>query len=371
MPVKQVSTDISWSAIWQGILTGLTIAILFALMPLLRIRKVSPLRSLRSSYDKDINERDPWRWLVYFLIAAFVIGFTIWQVGADWETLYFPLAIAVGLAILAGTAALLKWAVKKFFPVQWSYVWRQGIANLYRPNNQTLLLLVSVGLGTALISNMFFVRELLLQQVEKTTSGNQPNILLFDIQQAQVPQVKAVMDSFDMPLMRHVPITRLELATLNADSVAQLVQDSTDELETDYLTQDYQVTYRDTLLDTEKIVSGKWHTKQPKDGKIYVSVQEGVADKLQLEIGDSISFFENNRNIRVVIGSIREHKEEMLQPNFSFVFPEGTLDSFPQMNIMLTQADSVRQSVSFQQAFDLESSKRDRSRFWAGVENFR
>ena len=350
LPVKQVSTDISWSAIGQGILTGLTIAILFALLPLLRIRKVSPLRSLRASYDKDINERDPWRWLVYFLIAAFIVGFTMWQVGVAWETLYFPLAIGVGLAMLAGMAALLKWAVKKFFPVQWSYVWRQGIANLYRPNNQTLLLLVSVGLGTGLISNMFFVRELLLQQVEKTTNGNQPNILLFDIQQAQVAEVKAVMDSFDMPLMRYVPITTLELATINADSVARLAQDGTDALETNSLLQDYQVTYRDTLMENEKIISGKWHTKQPKDGNIYVSVQEQLAEELQLEVGDSIGFFGNDRDIRTVVGSIREHKEEALQPNFSFVFPEGALDSFPQMNIMLTQADSVQQSVNFQQA---------------------
>jgi putative ABC transport system permease protein len=308
------------------------------------------LRSLRASYDKDINERDPWRWLVYLLIASFVIGFTLLEVGTNWETLFFPLSIGVGLLMLTGTAALLKWAVKKFFPVRWSYVWRQGIANLYRPSNQTLLLLVSVGLGTALISNLFFVRELLLQQVEKTTSGNQPNILLFDVQQAQVQDVKSTIDSFNMPLMRHISIANLKLVTLNNDSISTLVQDSTDEIETDYLVREYQVSYRDTLLEKEKIISGKWHYKKPKDGKIYVSLQEETAERLNLKVGDSLEFVGNDKRLNAYVGSIRTHKEEIFNPNFQFIFPTGTLDSFPQLNIMLTQADSVQQSVRFQQA---------------------
>jgi len=192
LPIENVSTDISWLSMLKGILTGMGIAILFALLPLLSIRKISPLRTLRVSFEENGNKRDPLRWLVYLLIAAFIAGFTLFQTGDITVAIAFTLGVGAAFLLLAGMALLLMWFVRKFFPRNWSYVWRQSIANLYRPNNQTLILMVSIGLGTALISMLFFTQELLLSQVQMSSTGDQPNMILFDIQPSQKEELTAM-----------------------------------------------------------------------------------------------------------------------------------------------------------------------------------
>ncbi|MEM9991733.1 MAG: ABC transporter permease, partial [Bacteroidota bacterium] len=218
LPLQNVSTNISWYAIVQGILTGLGIALLFALLPLLDIRKISPLRSLRASFSKDVTGTDPLRWVVYVLILLFVVGFTMTQVGFNMQALFFPLGMAVSLLALTGVAFLLMEMVRRFFPRTWSYTWRQSIANLYRPNNQTLILMIAIGLGTALISTMFFAREMLLQQVELSSGESRPNMLLFDIQSSQLEGVNKLALQNDLAVLEQVRIVTIGTCSSTAKS---------------------------------------------------------------------------------------------------------------------------------------------------------
>ena len=77
----------------------------------------------------------------------------------------FAGVLGLAIAIFAGMAKLLIVLVRKFFPHDWSFAVRQGLANLYRPNNRTLLLTVSLGLGTFLLLNLYLSREVLLVAV--------------------------------------------------------------------------------------------------------------------------------------------------------------------------------------------------------------
>jgi putative ABC transport system permease protein len=93
----------------------------------------------------------------------------------DWlEALYFIGGIGVAFIVLWGIASLLTTLLRRFFPKKWSYPVRQGIANLFRPENQTVLLVVTIGLGTMLLSTPFLIQSLILKQVEFSGSGNQP-----------------------------------------------------------------------------------------------------------------------------------------------------------------------------------------------------
>ncbi len=101
LPVE-VSVALSWPAIGQGIITGLLIALLFASLPLLLIRKVSPLRTLRASLEADVSGRDPLRWVIFGLIALFVFGFAYWQT-RDWKLAGgFTVGMAVSFLVLMG-----------------------------------------------------------------------------------------------------------------------------------------------------------------------------------------------------------------------------------------------------------------------------
>ena len=349
LPLENVSTDISLTAVIQGIITGLAVAVLFALIPLLGIRKISPLKTLRASFESDAATKDPLRWLVIALIAVFIGGFTWFQTGRMVTVAGFIAVVAISFLLLAGVARLVMWAVRRFFPVRWSYVWRQSIANLYRPNNQTLILMVSIGLGTALISTLFFTQDLLLGQVEFTGRGEQPNMILYDIQSDQKEKVLQLTEEYNLPLIQNVPVVTMRLEAIDGITKMQNLQDTTESRKSRWAyNREYRVTYRDSLTDTEEVIEGNWHDGQPDNDTIYISIAENIADNLKAGIGSKLVFNVQGALIETVISSIRKIEFGRLQTNFFVVFPEGILENAPQFHVVVTRTPDEAISGNFQ-----------------------
>lgn len=350
LPIENVSTDISWFSMAKGIFTGMGIAILFALLPLLSIRKTSPLRTLRVSFEENEGKRDPLRWLVYGLIAAFIAGFTLWQTGDIKVAIAFTVGVGLAFLLLAGVALLLMWFVRKFFPRGWNYIWRQSIANLYRPNNQTLILMVSIGLGTALISMLFFTQELLLSQVQMSSTGDQPNMILFDIQPSQKDELTSLTEKFDLPIIQQVPIVTMRLNAIDSIDKTSRMQDTTSDVRRWVYDREYRVTYRDTLIDTEEIIKGEWQGKKYDGGTIYVSLAESIAEDMKADVGTKLVFNVQGVPVETEVGSIRKINWNRVQTNFFIVFPTGILESAPQFNVLITRVPSPEQSARYQQS---------------------
>src|SRR5207302_9161500 len=116
-----------------------------------------------------------------------------------WRGVIFAAVLGLAILIFAGVAKLLIVLVRKFFPHNWSFVLRQGLANLYRPHNRTLLLTISLGLGTFLLLNLYLTREVLLAQFKSVGAKDQPNIFLFDIQADQTSGVAEIVHSLGLP----------------------------------------------------------------------------------------------------------------------------------------------------------------------------
>jgi putative ABC transport system permease protein len=348
LPVK-IATQISWSAILQGLTLGIIISVLFALLPLLSIRKISPLNALRVSFDPVKFQRDAIRWLVYALIILFVYGFTFMQMKNWKQALQFTIYIALALFVLAGIARLLMWTVRRFFPSAWNYLWRQGLANLYRPNNQTTILITSIGLGTALINTLFFVQSILLDRVTFSRGTNQPNIVLFDIQSSQAQGISNIAKAYNLPAGEIVPIVNMRLEDVNGITAAQQRKDSTIKLQRWIFTREYRVTYRDSLTASEKITEGKW--KGVADSAVLpaISLEQNFAKRNGIKIGDTMTFNVQGAIMPTIVGSFREVNWGRIQTNFLVVFPKGVIDDAPQFKVLLTKVPSQHVSARFQE----------------------
>ncbi len=347
LPVD-VSLQLSWKAIAQGIGTGLGIAVLFALLPLLVIRRISPLRTLRTSYEDDVSGRDPLRWLVYGLVLLFIAGFSYWQTRDPWLAGGFTGGLVLAFGVLTGLGYLLMFLVRRFFPVSWSYVWRQSLANLYRPQNQTLILVISIGLGTFLISTMYLTQNLLIRQVALTGSGNQPNMVLFDIQTEQKAGVRQLVDRYKLPVLQDVPVVTMRLAEINGRTVEALQKDTTDKLPDWALTREYRVTYRDSLIGSEKLLQGRLQALRSPADTARISLDEGYLKNLKLKIGDRLTFNVQGALVPTIVGSTREIEWNRVQTNFLVVFPSGVLEQAPQFHVIMTKVASGNQSADLQ-----------------------
>jgi putative ABC transport system permease protein len=345
-----MSTDISWLAIGQGVFLGIIISILFALLPLISIRNISPLNTLRISYE-DINlMRDPLRWLVYMLILAFVITFTFFQLNSWSASIFFTIGISVAFAILTFTAWLLMKLMRLAIKSSWSYLWRQGFANLYRPNNQTIILIVSIGLSTAFICTLFFIQGILISQVKLSSSKSQSNMILFDIQATQKKAVADLTRAQGLPVQQQVPIITIHLEKINGKTEADVKKDKRSRISPRAFTNEYRTTYRDTLTASEKILTGAWIGKAEPGKEIPISVEEHFAQRNHVGVGDHLVFNVQGVPMLTVIASIRQVNWNRIQTNFQIVFPKGVLEDAPQFQVLLTHVPSPQVSAKFQQA---------------------
>ena len=348
LPIS-ISTDMSWMAIAQGILLGVIISILFALLPLIAIRNISPLNTLRISYENLNLLRDPLRWLVYLLIVLFIMTFTYLQLGSWLASVFFTIGIFIAFLILTLIAKLLIYLVRIFIKSTWSYLWRQGFANLYRPNNQTIILIVSIGLSTAFICTLFFIQSMLVKQVALSASTNQANMILFDIQNNQEKGVANIARAHHLPVIQQVPVATIRLEKINGKTEADVRKDTSLKFSKFVFANEYRVTYRDTLTATEKLTDGDWIGHAPKKGETPISVEERWAKRNHLKIGDHLTFNVQGMQVATKIGSIRVVNWNKMQTNFLVVFPKGVLDDAPQFHVLLTHVPTKAASANFQQ----------------------
>jgi len=367
-----VSTNISWMAIGQGVLLGVIISVLFALLPLIAIRNISPLNTLRMSYENINLLRDPLRWLVYALIVGFILVFTWFQTSNWFGAILFTIGILLAFLILTLIAMGLMFMAKLILRNSWSYLWRQGFANLYRPNNQTVTLIVSIGLSTTFICTLFFMQSMLIRQFKITQVANSANMLLFDIQPVQKKPLNALTAQNHLPIIQQLPIVSMHVVSINGKTEAEAKAEFTKDTASRNKRQpsgnrrngrdnggfgmriyrnEFRVTYRDTLSPNEKIIEGKWIAKADKSAAdVPVSAEEGFSKRLHLKIGDHIVFNIMGASMNAVIASVRSIGYNKFQTNFEWVFPAGVLEDAPQFYAMTTHVPSQKVSVKYQQA---------------------
>ena len=346
-----VNLTISWLPIALGLFTGTGVALVFALLPLLALRKISPLHALRT-VERSLTSMLPTstKSVIYAIIVLTVIGYAS-LLTASWKAgLLFTLGITVAFGLLLGVAQLLIKLIKRFFPSHWTYVWRQGLANLYRPHNQTATLMLSLGLGMLLVSTLYFSQDMLMKQLEFATQKDAPNLIFFDIQPDQNEGINNIIRSKDLPVLQNVPMVTMRIDSLRGRSAEAIDKDTTHHIHGWALHREYRSTYRDSLTDSETLLKGKWIGKAPDNGPVPVSAAKEIADDLNLELGDHITFDVQGVPVQTYVASIRKVDFQRVQPNFFMLFPTGVLEAAPQIYVTVTRTPTEKTSANLQQA---------------------
>jgi len=348
LPVE-VSFRVSWASIGFGILTGLLVSVLFALLPLLKIRKVSPMATLRPEEGEVKMGKDAARWMVIVGIVVFIFGFS-WLLIGGWQVaLGFTGFVIFAFLSLWAVALGIMWLIRKNLPISLRYTIRQSLSNLYRPNNQTVALIATIGLGTAMISTLFFVQNQLLDEARLADKDDQPNMLLFDIQTHQVEAVKAKIENKGLPILQQVPIVTMGLESING--LSRKANDTLpDELRRsrNLYNREFRVTYRDSLINSERLVKGELRPYEQPGDSVFISLDEGYAERTGINLGDEIVFNVQGRRITTYVGSFRDIKFNQVSTNFLVLFPDNVLANAPKFHVLITKTKNDRQSADIQ-----------------------
>lgn len=342
-----LTINITAQPLIMGVVLGLVMSVLFALLPLLRTWYVSPLEVLRVSSGAS-KESKYARVIAIAVIILFLYGFSFWLL-KDWLfALAFIGGVLITFGVLAGIAIITMKVVKNYFPKGARFSTRQSLLNLFRPNNQTVVLLVAIGLGTFLISTLYFTKDILLDKTELGTTSDSANLITLDVQPDQLTEVVSTFKANDLPVIDNIPLVTMRIHSIKNQLVNQLRTDSTSQIKSWILNHEFRTTYRNKLIDSEKIMAGEWVASQSKNDLVQISISDNLAQDAQVSIGDSMVFNVQGVLMETIVKSIRKVDWANLQLNFSIVFPTGVLENAPQFNVLTTYAATEKSSARLQ-----------------------
>ncbi|NMM48155.1 ABC transporter permease [Marinigracilibium pacificum] len=340
-----IAMEIHIPSIFAGIATGVIVTLLFAMIPLIKSKHVSPLQAIRSFIQP--TKIPKIHYLLYFLLILFVFLFTFYQMGSAVRAIIFTMAIMISFGILWLVAQGIIFLIKRFFPKRSSFIWRQGLANLFRPNNQTTALIMSAGLGTALLCTIYLTQDLLISKVNGATSGERPSIVAIDIQTSQLDSLETMTKENGLPIINSVPIVTIKLHSIKDRPIVDIEKDTASGIKDWVLNREYRVTYRDHLINSEEVVEGEFTGIVKKGDPVKISLDERIAEDMKVEVGDKLTFNVQGAYVETVVGSLRKVDWQRMQTNFLVVFPEGVLENAPKFHVLLTRAETPEETANF------------------------
>jgi putative ABC transport system permease protein len=342
----EFTASLSPESIFSGFLIGLLTSIAFTLLPILSIRKISPIQAIRES-AMALRVSKKTKLLFSLFIAAFITGITFFQLQHLLLSIGFTLFIAFAFISLFSIATLLMFLVKKTYRLIPHTITRHAFAGLFRPNNQTRTMLISIGLGICLIGMLYFTQDSLLQNVQVGGSGDKANMLMIDIQADQENKFHDFMNDYNIKRLSVLPIVQMKLNAVNGISVDSLKKDTLNRRRR--FRSSLRSSYANSLRSSETIVKGRFETRtRSLSDSIFISIEDQYAERLGVSIGDSILFDVQGFPVLTYVGSLRKVDWRRAEPNFLIIFPDGVLNHAPLTFVAVIKAATKDESINIQ-----------------------
>ncbi|MFG1175141.1 putative ABC transporter permease subunit YbbP [Erwiniaceae bacterium CAU 1747] len=299
-----------WPWLW-AIGSLFVISLLVGLRPYRLLLATQPLRVLRRDAVATL-----WPLKIYLpLMALVVVGLLALLVGGS-TLLWALMAGIVLLSLLLGAVGWGSLLLLRRLTLR-NLAFRLAINRLLRQPWTTLSQLAAFSLSFMLLALLLVMRGDLLDRWQQQLPPGSPNYFLLNLTAQQVPQVKTFLEQHQVKPEAFYPVARVRLTGINQQAVDPKRDES--------LNRELNLTWQRDRPDHNPLTAGSW---PPKAGE--VSMEEGLAERLGVKLGDTLTFTGDTQDFTAKISSLRKVDWESLKPNFFFIFPPGALDAQPQ-----------------------------------------
>ncbi|MDC2888209.1 ABC transporter permease [Psychrosphaera algicola] len=347
----------------MAMITGLVCAFMFSIPSLLKLFSVPPLRVLRRNLGDDIATSISAR-----ILMALTTILLVWIYSQNIQiTLIIGVAgIILVVLILVFTRLMLYFSRKIGNSVGGSAV-KIALASLKRRVKENAAQMIGFTLAIMLILILYSLENSIIQEWQEQLPEGTPNHFVINIAQHELDDVKQELSNQGLEPEQYYPIIRGRLTHINDEKLVQKKQEETgsklrDGSETENNTQQAQaatesipksqnngsgeqteneeseqkqrngigrelnLTFSDEMAKNNVLLSGEW---MPEGKGPQVSVEEGVAERMQIKLGDNLTFLIGAREVSAQVTSIREVDWNSFQPNFFMIFSHDVLSDFP------------------------------------------
>jgi putative ABC transport system permease protein len=336
LPVHTV-LEFPWRSVLAGLGTGLLTTLLFCLPPLLDVRAIRPVLVLRRLVEQGQGNGfgaflERW-WarrlqLGISILVVLALGGIAWALtDSAMVGTVFGLSLAVVLVVLLALSAAALFALRLLLNrtrLSLPSSLRQGLANLYRPGNQSAAVLAALGTGVMLILAVYLMQAALLRDIRETAAPSLPNLFIIDVTNDESAGVKqffqhqpGVTQALDL-----MPVISGRFVSLNGQTLDQLKQQHFPRR----MLESAELTWSDSPPAGNKIKQGKWWTDA---NAAELAVGEGVAQRVHLGVGSAVELDVGGTVRKLKVAAIYRADGQHLGARVSFVLPSGQLKDLP------------------------------------------
>ncbi len=311
----------SWRPLAMAVASASLCLACFAMPPIVRLSRVSPLHVLRRQQAFSGG-----------IVAAALSGLVgiallmLWYSG----DIKLSAALVAGCAVLlVGTAALVLVALYALRAISLRLPGsgqRLASSSIYRRRYANAFQAASIALALMVLLSLVLLRELLLKDWQQQVAEETPNHFLINI---AADDVGSLEDFLSQQGVRHAglyPMVRGRVTHIDGRLLADI--DGLD-IRNSGIDREVNLSWSALLPEDNQLLEGQWWDgASGASGKLLVSVEESVADKLSLRLGTQLQFSIGGRELAAEIASIRQLDWASMRPNFYFLFPENSLSDY-------------------------------------------
>ena len=331
-----VSLEIAWDVVFEGLLLGTVVVGLFSFLPLRRVRNLKPAAIFRKESGPAGKGLE--QYIAVTVIICFFTGLTIWQLEDVTTGIYFVFGLFGLLGLTTFITQVLLRTLRKSRPR--TLILRQAFRGLFRPKNATRAIIITLSASLAVIFSIYLIEQNLQATFIQSYPPNLPNAYFLDIQTSQRQDFADILDTE----AQFYPIIRARLTSINDRPIDR---EAERQRRRDNLSREFNLTYRDFLLDDEQFLQGDSLfgariEELRQRNEVPVSVLDTVAEIGDIKMGDLLVFKVQSIPLKARVTSIRTRSESQVRPYFYFVFQEETLKAAPQTIFSSVKMDRAK-----------------------------
>lgn len=344
---------------WLGISTALICSLLFSLRPVWRLTAVPAIEVLRQQNGD--SRIDYWQ----LLSGSLAVLALMWLFSGDiWLSGMLFLACAgFGLCLLGFAAVLVR--VAKPMAAGQSSALKLALANLRRRLWQNSFQLMTFSLALFLTLVLYFLRAELLEQWKQQVPENAPNQFLVNMTATEKDQIAQQLQQAGLATGTFYPMISGRVLAVNGEMLQEPEQDdgaaprsnqaskqqSSEQSAAQQSTaepasgrqgfgRELNLSWLSELPANNQITTGQWF-----DGPAQVSVEQQQAERLQLKLGDKLTFAIGGQQFDATVSSFRKVDWNSLQPNFFMLLSPDLMEHFPATYLTAFYLPETQQSV--------------------------
>lgn len=308
---------ISWG---QGAIMGLVLLITLGLPPLLAISRVSVAQLLRRSEPADVT-------LGRGLMALALLALMVW-IGIYLDSLLLALTLTLVLVGVSWLLGFVGQVLTRTIARQMSGRLKLGrllVLRIQQQRRWQRLQIPVMSLLLALMALLWMARGDLMSRWAEQLPTDAANHFVINIQ----PWEKAPLETFmaeQQVESQLYPMVRARVTGKNGQPNNEAF--NAEQLKDHALHRELNLTWSDTLARENQVIAGNWPPKSDENGNT-VSVESGLAERLGLQLGDTLSYSVGANTFEATVDSIRQVKWDSFQPNFFMIFAPGALENMP------------------------------------------